>query len=417
MKKIKFNIAEWEEKLKNGADINQPDAEGWTALYYAIWAGSIRGIKFCVKQGADVNYVYNEVWRPLTLACDGWAIEKSDIARVLVKLGADVNVRGPFDSTPLISAAVWCDYETIKALIDAGADVKAKNKFGNTALHEAAEYNEDPNIIKLLLDVGADVNAKNNDGKTPLMEACWGNKNTEVVQTLLDSGVDIFAKDNEGDTCFYYAAWSNYEVLKFLLMRIEDINTRKKYGYNLIKYDKQVTERVATLLECGIDIRESEEFSKSMFQHCVYNPHKIKDFVKYGIKFNISPDVLLSALSSKRREADLVKLLAVVADINVRDENQNTVLFDFIKHNNFRIVNMLIDAGADVNAKNNQGETPLSYAVKYKAKDKIFGKLLAGGANVETEDNMVKSAVAAFWKRQKIEPSVTQLRLFKEKKG
>jgi ankyrin repeat protein len=78
---------------------------------------------------------------------------------------------------------------------------------------------------------------------------------------------------------------------------------------------------------------------------------------------------------------------------------------------------MLIDAGADVNAKNNQGETPLSYAVKYKAKDKIFEKLLASGANVETEDYMVKSAVAAFLERQKIKSSSTQLRLFEDKKG
>ena len=75
---------------------------------------------------------------------------------------------------------------------------------------------------------------------------------------------------------------------------------------------------------------------------------------------------------------------------------------------------LLLQHGADVNAKNNKGETPLSFAVKYKAKDKIFEKLLASGANVETEDNMVKSAVAAFWDRQKIKLSTTQLRLFKD---
>ena len=77
----------------------------------------------------------------------------------------------------------------------------------------------------------------------------------------------------------------------------------------------------------------------------------------------------------------------------------------------------LIDAGADVNAKNNQGETPLSYAVKYKAKDKIFEKLLASGAKVDTEDKMVQSAVTAFLERQKNKPSATQLRLFEDKKG
>ena len=141
------------------------------------------------------------------------------------------------------------------------------------------------------------------------------------------------------------------------------------------------------------------------------------DINQKDIKLKISLSTLSSVVSAKQRKAKLANLLALVSDINVRNENQNTVLYEFIKNNNFRIAKALMEAGADVNVKNNRGETPLSCAVKYKAKGKIIDLLLAYGAKVDTEDKMVQSAVAVFLAQQKNKPSATQLRLFKGKKG
>ncbi|MBO6288789.1 MAG: ankyrin repeat domain-containing protein [Alphaproteobacteria bacterium] len=176
----------------------------------------------------------------------------------------------------------------------------------------------------------------------------------------------------------------------------------------------------------GADINKPDETGHTALEQAVWanSIRGIKFCLRHGaninqkdIKLKISLSTLSNVVSAKQRKAKLANLLALVSDINVRDENRNTILYEFIKRNNFRITKALIEAGADVNVKNNRGETPLSCAVKYKAKGKIIDLLLAYGAKVDTEDKMVQSAVAAFLARQKSKLSATQLGLFKEKKG
>ena len=82
------------------------------------------------------------------------AFDKGDLRQVkrLLSLGADVNAKGLFDSTPLISAASYGDVALIKELISRGADVNAKNKVGSSALMMASGY---PNVVEILKEAGA----------------------------------------------------------------------------------------------------------------------------------------------------------------------------------------------------------------------------------------------------------------------
>lgn len=423
MSKIKFNITIWKERLKNGADINKPDESGHTALEQAVWANSIRRIKFCLRHGADINQKDKYGNTPLHYSSFVFTMEDMKIMMALIKLGADVNIKNNSGETALHTAVLDCSYEVVKAFIDAGADINAKDELGHTILHEASGFNSHPEIIKLLINAGADVHARDKDGETPLMWACFHNENIKIIQTLLDLGADISAKDNSGATYFDKACWNgNEEILKFILMRIEDINIRKKYAWNLINLRNNVTFRlILTLKKCNIDVCKSVELSEKIFKNYsydgIYDKEAVQDFIKHDIKLKISLSALSNVASAKQRKAKLANLLALVSDINVRDENQNTVLYEFIKNNNFRVAKALIEAGADVNVKNIQGETPLSCAVKYKAKGKIIDLLLAYGAKVDTEDKMVQSAVAAFLERQKNKPVAIKSELFKGKKG
>mgnify|MGYP003575021489 CR=1 FL=1 len=83
-----------------------------------------------------------------------------------IAAGSNLNERDPFGgSSPLITAAVFGKTEMAKVLIDAGADLNFQNNDGSTALITAAFFCR-PEIVKLLLTNGADKSIKNKYGAT-----------------------------------------------------------------------------------------------------------------------------------------------------------------------------------------------------------------------------------------------------------
>jgi len=83
-----------------------------------------------------------------------------------IAAGSDLNVRDPFGgSSPLISAAVFGKTEMAKVLVDAGVDLNFQNNDGSTALHTAAFFCR-PEIVQLLLEKNADKTIKNKYGAT-----------------------------------------------------------------------------------------------------------------------------------------------------------------------------------------------------------------------------------------------------------
>jgi len=80
--------------------------------------------------------------------------------------GSDLNQKDPFGgSSPLITAALFEKTDIVKLLIEAGADINFTNNDGSTALHTAAFFCR-PEIVKLLLANGSDKTIINKMGAT-----------------------------------------------------------------------------------------------------------------------------------------------------------------------------------------------------------------------------------------------------------
>lgn len=83
-----------------------------------------------------------------------------------IQAGTNLNEKDPFGgSSPLISAALFGKTEMAKILIDAGADINVQNNDGSTALHTATFFCR-PEIVAMLLKKNADKTIKNNFGST-----------------------------------------------------------------------------------------------------------------------------------------------------------------------------------------------------------------------------------------------------------
>lgn len=90
----------------------------------------------------------------------------ADALKQHIEAGTNINEKDPFGgSSPLISAALFDKTEMVKILLNAGADINFQNNDGSTALHTAAFFCR-PEIVKMLLEKKADKTLKNKFGAT-----------------------------------------------------------------------------------------------------------------------------------------------------------------------------------------------------------------------------------------------------------
>lgn len=94
------------------------------------------------------------------------ATDNREAVKQHIAAGSDINEKDPYGgSSPLISAALFGKTEIAKLLMDAGADINFQNNEGSTALHTASFFCR-PEIVKMLLDKKADKTIKNKYGST-----------------------------------------------------------------------------------------------------------------------------------------------------------------------------------------------------------------------------------------------------------
>lgn len=150
--------------LEQKADVNAAQADGMTALHWAVRQDDTETAKLLIHAGANVQAATRLGLTPLALAC---ANANPAMIRLLLGAGANVNFAGPNGETPLMIAARLGDTEPIQALLDGGANVNAKDTAAeSTALMVAIRGNH-AEAVKLLIAHGADVNARTRVGAKP----------------------------------------------------------------------------------------------------------------------------------------------------------------------------------------------------------------------------------------------------------
>jgi ankyrin repeat protein len=246
--------------LKAGADPNTTMTGGETAMMTAARAGKADALKLLAGHGADVNARDARGQTALM-----WAASRNNAAavRLLKEVGADISVRtnnpvttermrGVFNSpaptgfTALLFAVRAGSTDAVKALLDVGADVNDSLSDGQSALVVAAA-NAHWEVMDLLLDRGADPNAaaagwnalqqairsrRPNLGYTPGPVQTGSIDSIHVIRKLITAGTDLDyrmtrngMKDGQrnrvnrlGATALFLAAkQTDLEVLKVLV--------------------------------------------------------------------------------------------------------------------------------------------------------------------------------------------------------
>lgn len=152
----------------------------------AARAGDIAAVRDLLTAEPGLVHTHSsEGWTPLHLAAH---YGHSQVAEMLLALGADVNARATNDlgSAPLLWAILGQNVAAIIVLLDHGASINATTTAGSTPLHKASMIGNAA-LVRLLLARGANVNARNSGGQTPLTHALF-NRHSAVIALLEQQG-------------------------------------------------------------------------------------------------------------------------------------------------------------------------------------------------------------------------------------
>ena len=262
--------------------------------------------------------------------------------RALLNEGADVNTAQPDGETALHWAANQSDLETAGLLIRAGANVNAANDYGVTALALACA-NRSAGMVERLLEAEADPNLALWTGETSLM-ACVRTGNLDAVKALLDHGADVNAKESEkGQTALMWAVANQHpEIAQALIARGADVHARSKVF--------PVPEPFV------VPCTPTSPCTNGQTDGFTYPP---------GVRFpktagGFTP-LLFAAQQGDVESARI--LLAAGADVNEATSEDGSALVVASASGHGKLALFLLEMGADPNAKDGLGITPLHYAI------------------------------------------------------
>lgn len=189
--------------IKLGADVNQRDAGGSTALHLAVVKNVAAPIRFLVQHGADVDAVDARGATPLH-----WAISRGFLisTRTLLELGADATKTDAGGASAFARAAMRPDNSVIDLLVSVGADINAEDAKGHSAL--SWSISEDQlQAMQNLIKHGADVNRRDKSGGAPLHWAARRDNGGPYLVALLEAGAKegVSTPDEHGMTALEWA--------------------------------------------------------------------------------------------------------------------------------------------------------------------------------------------------------------------
>ncbi|MBI2680778.1 MAG: ankyrin repeat domain-containing protein [Candidatus Solibacter usitatus] len=271
--------------------------------------------------------------------------------KTLIAQGGNINLKDRRGATPLMHAALIGSLDAMKLLLAAGADVNARNTVEATALMWSLPNAEK---VRLLVDAGADVNARSKAGLTPLLIAASNPGSIGTVRLLLDKGADLKAASPGGFTALLAAAAADdIEMLQLFIEKGLDVNATTGLGTTALQSAAGCRNLAAVklLLEKGARVDAATTDGGMVLN----GPIALK---------NLTPLMMAAPYGSPEL---LSTLLDAGAQPNAKDVRGMTPLMLAVasETQNPAVVRLLLAKGADVKLKSAANETATDWACKY----------------------------------------------------
>ncbi len=403
--------------LSKGAKPNARDMFGRVALMEAAGGGHLPVVKFLIEQGANVNIRGSMGYTPLMKAIDAGHVE---VVKYLGTKGADLGLRDSYGNLPLDLAEkgpsravynhlrpIYARFELteellqsagkghlgdVKQIIAAGLSVNAKSGDGITALMAAAGYGK-PNVVKWLIENEANPNIVADNGMTALYGAVkyrYG----KIVEYLLDHGAEIQPSGQSHSVINLARSTGDHAIINLIANHKErtDEEQRLSHEYGNAQETlgklrsikpgmltagetEQAIDSVAKMLsiksewirKLGDDSFDSINLRLNLIGRSWF-PTSTEDTERIGMDY--SPLMMAAQLG---RPYQISSIIDQGAEVNERNGIGETALMALAKIDSDGLpkerireysdsIEALLKAGAEINAMDVAGWTPLMWA-------------------------------------------------------
>ena len=391
-----------------GANVNAANDYGATPLLLACDNGSAAMVDKLLQAGADANAA---VWSEETVLMSCARTGNVEAVKSLLAHGAAVNAKETRQGqTALMWAAAHKHPDVVRALIERGADVNAHTKRGFTPLMFAAQQG-DLDSARMLLAAGANVNAVTNEeslwpGEAALLVASASGHEALAI-FLLNNDADPNAADANGLTAMHFAMMRGLalisrvrtrrfaphlirpnmvELVKALLAHGANPNARvrKAPGADPLSIGDKLLQTTNTTPPAGsVSPVGATAFLMAALS---YDANLMRILVAGGAdpllatEENVTPLMVAAGLTRWRNSGaplteedetgalEAVKLAVELgADVNAADNNAGlTALHGAAFNGSNRLVQFLAEKGANLDARDKAGQTPLHKALNIK---------------------------------------------------
>lgn len=390
--------------IQNSPDLINGRRMGVTPLQQAAAAGQLSVARFLLEHNADIDAVAQEPSAPagrtaLHLAAD--AGHKA-MVELLLKGGANVNARDRIGRTPLFDAVDRGYLAVAQVLLANGADANAASNMKTTPLHQAVSSGSKA-LIDLLLANQADLNAQPGQDSTPLMAAVTLARKQDIVRLLLEKGADVQRKTKQGSTALTLSIQQgSAEITELLLAHGADPNViaitsgagpqQLKFGPIHSAAAQGDVASIKTLLKHGADANLLDRLQRTALHWAVEGGHAdaVHELIRAGANVDVQDstgDTALMRALAKGRTDLASQLIEKGADVNLANLSNDFPLLLCIKNRYNALIDPLLSKGADLSQKGPYGYTPLHVACGQLGGLDLVQRLIRHQAQVNARDN------------------------------
>jgi uncharacterized protein len=421
--------------LKQHADVNAPEPDGTTALHWAVREDDREMVDRLIKAGANVKAANRYGVTPLYLACVNGS---APMIAKLLDAGADANSATTEGETALMTVARTGNVDAAKVLLAHGAEVNSKEQWRQQTPLMWAVAESHPEMAQELIAHGADVNARQVTwswerqvtkeprekwmplgGLTPLhfaaRQAC-----VECARVLVKAGADINAGDPNNITPMLLALINgHYDFAAFMIDHGADPNIADDTGrtplFTAVDDHTMPESNLPAPREIDNNLT-SMDVIKALLAHGANPNAQLIKQQPYRTKVDRGADTMLGTgttpllRAAKAGDAQAIEVLLakggdakiptklgftpIMAAAGLGSKEEDTTGRKKTEAEAIASIKLCLDAGADVNAVNNQGDTALHGAAQ-KGYDQVVQFLVDHGAKLDIKDKRGRTPLDA----------------------